>query len=290
MEGLAPESPVDVVADEGGLARIRGETLTKLPKDLYIPPDALEVVLESFEGPLDLLLYLIKRQGLDILDIPIAEVTRQYMEYIRLMNDMRLELAGEYLVMAATLAEIKSRLLLPKPANVDEEEDPRAELVRRLQAYEQFKKASENLDEIPRLERDNYTVAVNAPPEAKPIRRWQQVSLEQLVKAASEVLARAEYRVQHRITREPLSVRERMTGILERLGRLENGSDRLSFFGLLDPAEGRQGVVVTLLALLDLIKRQLIELVQEEAFGPIFLQMRGRVEVDAEAPHSQIMN
>jgi segregation and condensation protein A len=237
------------------------------PQDLYIPPDALEVFLEAFEGPLDLLLYLIKRNNLDILDIPIAEITRQYMQYIELMADMRLELAAEYLVMAAMLAEIKSRMLLPRPAAVEDEADPRAELVRRLQEYERFKQAADDIDRLPRMERDNFPVVVEGP-EVKVVKMPPQVELREILQVFQEVMTRAEMYSHHHIMFEPLSVRERMSTILQSL----DSEQFTSFTTLFTVEEGRRGVVVTLLAILELIKESLIEMVQSEVFGPIYVK------------------
>ena len=249
-------------------AVVLGEPLLTLPKDLYIPPDALEVFLDAFEGPLDLLLYLIKRQNLDILDIPLAEITRQYMEYVELMKSLRLELAAEYLVMAAMLAEIKSRMLLPRPpAEDDDEEDPRAELIRRLQEYERYKQAAEDLDSQPRLYRDVYPVLA-AFPDKTVQRTAPNVTLAEILSALQDVLRRAEMFSHHRVEREPLSVRERMSRVLEALG----GGGFTEFTRLFRYEEGRLGVVVTFLAVLELIKESLIELVQTEPFGPIHLK------------------
>lgn len=259
--------------EEMPFAIVRGEPLSMPPRDLYIPPDALEVFLEAFEGPLDLLLYLIKRQNLDILDIPIAEITRQYMGYIELMKDLRLELAAEYLVMAAMLAEIKSRMLLPRPASLDEEEDPRAELVRRLQEYERFKKAAQDMDELPRIERDIFPVAAEPPPMDRPPRQ-PDVELRELLLAFREVLRRAEMFTHHHIQREPLSVRERMSRVLEALG----GAQFVEFHHLFTPEEGRRGVVVTFLAILEMLKGHLIDLVQQEPYAPIYLSLAGKAQ------------
>ncbi|MDH3953692.1 MAG: segregation/condensation protein A, partial [Gammaproteobacteria bacterium] len=198
-------------------AVVDGEPITTLPQDLYIPPYALQVFLEAFEGPLDLLLYLIRRQNIDILDIPIAEITKQYVQYIELMKEMQLELAGEYLVMAAMLAEIKSRMLLPRQEKEDEEEDdPRAELVRRLQEYERYKKAAHDIDELPRLERDVFTAQAEAP-ERKVVEKLPDVTLKELLLAFHDVLKRAEMFSNLRVTREPLSVRQRMSEVLSRV-------------------------------------------------------------------------
>ncbi len=260
-------SHVEQAQDDVPLAVVRGEPLNSLPKDLYIPPDALEVILEAFEGPLDLLLYLIKRQNLNVLDIPIAEITRQYMRYIELMNELRLELAAEYLVMAAMLAEIKSRMLLPRPVEHAEEEDPRAELVRRLQEYERFKKAAEDLQALPRLGRDVFQVWVQ-PPEVRRETAFPQVELKDILHAFQNVLQRAEMFTHHHIQRESLSVRERMTTVLARV----NTERFTGFTSLFRPEEGRMGVVVTLLAVLELINEQIIELVQSEPFAPIYVK------------------
>ncbi len=263
----------EAAASQAGLpfAIVRGEPLSAPPTDLYIPPDALEVILEAFEGPLDLLLYLIKRQNLDILDIPIAHVTEQYMEYIAMMSDLRLELAAEYLVMAAMLAEIKSRMLLPRPVEAEDEEDPRAELVRRLQEYEQFKQAAQALDALPRQFRDTWPVAV-ALPAFERKRPQPEVSLRELLLALREVLRRAEIGSAHHIARESLSVRERMTQVLD---RLRNADGFVPFADLFTPEEGRLGVVVSFLAILELLKGHLIDITQAEPFGPIYLSPAG---------------
>jgi len=239
-------------------AMVEGEPVTELPKDLYIPPDALQVFLEAFEGPLDLLLYLIRRQNLNVLDIPIAEITRQYMKYIEVMQELQLELAGEYLLMAAMLAEIKSRMLLPHARkDGDEEEDPRAELVRRLQEYERFKKAAADIDRLPRMERD--TIAVSAElVERKVVRVQPQVSLQEMLSAFKDVLSRADMFAHHHIRRERLSVRQRMSEILTRL----RDSAFIEFVRLFDPAEGRMGVTITFVAVLELMKEGLLEIVQ----------------------------
>ena len=248
-------------------AIVQGSPLTELPKDLYIPPAALEVFLEAFEGPLDLLLYLIKRQNLDVLDIPIAKVTEQYMRYIELMEELQLELAGEYLVMAAMLAEIKSRMLLPCLADEDEEEDPRAELVRRLQEYERYKKAAEDVDALARMGRDNFATTVDFPWK-NTRRRKPEVSLETILQAFADVLQRAHTFSHHRVQREALSVRERMVSILERI----SAADFTDFSDLFAPEEGRAGVIVALLALLELSRDALIEIVQNENCGPIYVK------------------
>jgi len=250
-------------------AIVQGSPITELPKDLYIPPQALEVFLEAFEGPLDLLLYLIRRQNLDVLDIPIAEVTHQYMEYVELMKTVNLELAAEYLVMAAMLAEIKSRMLLPRPACVDEDEDdPRAELVRRLQEYERYKKAAEDIDELPRVERDTFPLVVDLP-RLEVVRTPPPVDLKGLLLALADVLRRAEMFSSHQISREPLSVRERMSQVLEML----NAEHFTEFTRLFRLDEGKRGVVVTLLAILELLKQSLVELIQTETFGSIHVKL-----------------
>ena len=255
-------------------AVVQGENVTTLPQDLYIPPDALEVFLEAFAGPLDLLLYLIKRQNLDVLDIPIAEITRQYMEYIDLMQEMRLELAAEYLVMAAMLAEIKSRMLLPRPVEADDEDDPRAELVRRLQEYERFKKAAEDINMLTRVERDIFPVVNVGIVEKKVVKQEPEIELKELMFAFKDVLRRAEMFSHHHIQLEPLSVRERMSIVLTKVDA-EKFTD---FTSLFDVEEGRMGVVVTFLAILELIKDSLLELVQAEAFGQIHVKAATSVE------------
>jgi segregation and condensation protein A len=253
-------------------AMVYGQALTELPIDLYIPPDALEVFLEAFEGPLDLLLYLIRKQNIDVLDIPVAEITRQYMGYVELMQSVRLELAAEYLLMAAMLAEIKSRMLLPRSSVTDEEEeDPRAELIRRLQEYERYKSAAEGLDQLPRVGRDITVPALEAP-QARARKLLPDVSLEELLLSMAEVLRRADMFESHQISRETLSTRERMSAVLEAL----KGGAFVPFAALFLAEEGRLGVVVTFMAILELIKESLVELVQNEAFGPI--HVRARVE------------
>jgi segregation and condensation protein A len=249
-------------------AVVAGQPITQLPDDLYIPPDALEVFLEAFEGPLDLLLYLIKRQNIDILNIPIAQITLQYTQYIELMHEMQLELAGEYLLMAAMLAEIKSRMLLPRPVSEEHDEgDPRAELVRRLQEYERYKQAAEDLDGLPRLERDIFLANVEMC-ERKVVKMLPDMTLKELLLSFRDVLARAEQYAHHHIQLEALSVRQRMSDVLSRLGSTEF----TLFSSLFDPKEGRIGVVVTFLALLELIREKLVELVQSEAFAPIHVK------------------
>jgi segregation and condensation protein A len=250
-------------------AVVNGERMTQLPRDLYIPPQALEIFLEAFEGPLDLLLYLIRRQNVDILNIPIAEITRQYIQYIELMQDLQLELAGEYLVMAATLAEIKSRMLLPRPPGDGDnsEEDPRAELVRRLQEYERFKRAAADIDAMPRLERDIWQASAELR-DRPPPRSLPQVTLQEMLLAFKEVAVRAAMFAHHHVRREPLSVRERMSNIL---AALEQGSF-LEFGRLFTPEEGRAGVTVSFVAILELMREGLIEIMQTEAYAPLHVR------------------
>jgi segregation and condensation protein A len=259
-----------VPAQAAPIAVVSGKPVLDLPKDLYIPPDALAVFLEAFEGPLDLLLYLIRRHNMDILDIDVSEITRQYMDYISAVESMRFELAAEYLVMAATLAEIKSRMLLPRQDSEDEDEiDPRAELIRRLQQYERFKKAAEDMDTLPRMERDTFAASAALPrlPSSQP---HPDVDLRELLLALQGVLRRADLFTSHQVEREVLSTRERMSHILAALQ-----DDRfVSFERLFSPEEVRLGVVVTFLATLELVKEQLIEIVQAETFGPIHVRAR----------------
>ena len=249
-------------------AIVEGAAITELPRDLYIPPQALEVFLEAFEGPLDLLLYLIKKQNLDVLNIPIAEITRQYMVYVDLMKDLRLELAAEYLVMAAMLAEIKSRMLLPRPVSDDgDENDPRADLVRRLQEYERYKQAAQSIDEIPQLGREVYEVIAPAP--FVEVRRLSPtVTMDDLMHALKDVFSRASLFAHHHVKMEPLSVRERMADIISRV----RADAFIDFTELFTVEDGRRGVVVTLLALLELVKESLVELVQAREFGPIHVR------------------
>ncbi len=260
-------------------AVVDGEPVTTLPQDLYIPPYALQVFLEAFEGPLDLLLYLIRRQNIDILDIPIAEISKQYVQYIEVMKDMQLELAGEYLLMAAMLAEIKSRMLLPRPESVEEEEeDPRAELVRRLQEYERYKKAAEDISELPRLERDVFVANADAP-ERKVTVKLPDVTLKELLLAFHDVLKRAEMFSNLHLQREPLSVRQRMSEILSRV-RAKSFSE---FADLFDAEEGRMGVAVTFIAILELLRSATIEVVQSEAFAPLHIRAASSVRLVDEA-------
>jgi len=264
-------------------ALVYGEAVTELPLDLYIPPDALEVFLEAFEGPLDLLLYLIRKQNIDILDIPVAEITKQYMGYVELMHTVRLELAAEYLVMAAMLAEIKSRMLLPRSTETEEEEDdPRAELIRRLQEYERFKAAAEGIDELPRVGRDLTVPKLDAP-EARARKLLPDVSLEEVLLSMAEVLRRADMFESHQVTREALSTRERMSEVLERL----KGGAFVPFVELFAAEEGRLGVVVTFMAILELIKESLVELVQNTPFAAIHVRARIEQEVEESQPSPQ---
>ena len=263
MPALRPEQ------EEMPFAMVRGEAVTELPKDLYIPPRALEVFLDAFEGPLDLLLYLIRRQNLDILDIDVAQITEQYMRYVELMDAMQFELAAEYLLMAAMLAEIKSRMLLPRSSEVEEEEDPRANLVRRLQEYERFKKAAADLEAMPRLERELWQASA-APPDLRLERPMPEVDMREVLLALREVLRRAEMYASHQVQMESLSTRERMSQVLETLTQ----GGFVSFVSLFRPEEGRLGVVVTFLALMELLKESLIELVQTEGFGSIHIKAK----------------
>ena len=263
---LAEPAPEQV---EMPFAVVNGEPVTQMPRDLYIPPQALEIFLEAFEGPLDLLLYLIRRQNLNILDIPLAEITRQYMQYIELMSELQLELAGEYLVMAATLAEIKSRMLLPR-ATLDAEgteEDPRAELVRRLQEYERFKRAAEGIDSLPRLERDVWSTSAELK-DRKVVRLLPQITLQEMLIAFKEVVVRSEMFAHHHIQRERLSVRERMADILSTLEH----SSFVEFVRLFRPGEGRMGVTITFVAILELMREGLIDIVQAEPFAPLHVR------------------
>jgi segregation and condensation protein A len=275
-----PEAGIEIVRlqalrqqpsqSEMPFAVVQGKPVTEIPKDLYIPPEALEVFLEAFEGPLDLLLYLIKRQNLDILEIDVSAITEQYMQYVNMMSAMQFELASEYLLMAAMLAEIKSRMLLPRSSDdLDEEEDPRALLIRRLQEYERFKQAAENIDQLPRVGREIHLAEV-APPEMEKARTEPDVDLKELLYALSEVLNRADLYIHHQVEREKLSTRERMSEVLARLR-----SDSFTPFVMLFRAEeGRLGVVVTFLAVMELIKESLIEIVQSEPFAPIHVKAK----------------
>ena len=248
-------------------AVVDGESITELPSDLYIPPVALKVFLDTFEGPLDLLLYLIRKQNLNILDVPIADITDQYVNYINLMKELELELAGEYLLMAAMLAEIKSKMLLPLFEEVEDEEDPRAELVRRLLEYERYRTASEELNNLQRLERDVFITGVESSHLAQPI-ELPEIALKELLVSFQEVLKRAEMFTSLHLLKEPLSVRERMATILEKL----KNKDFIDFTELFDLEEQKTGLVVTFLAILELMKESLIEIVQAKDFGVIHVK------------------
>ena len=255
--------------EEMHFAVVSGEPVSDVPKDLYIPPDALEVFLEAFEGPLDLLLYMIRKQNIDILEINVAEITHQYMSYIEMMKAMSFELAADYMVMAAMLAEIKSRMLLPRQQEEQDEDDPRAELIRRLQEYERFKKAAEDVDELPRLNRDIHQAHANAP-DLKSERPHPEVDMKQVLLAFADVLKRVELTRSHHIQLEPLSTRERMSSVLSTL----QNKQFVPFVSLFKLSEGRQGVIVTFLAIMELIKESLVEIVQNDIFGPIHVKSR----------------
>ncbi len=255
--------------EEMQFARIDGQLVNNVPKDLYIPPDALEVFLEAFEGPLDLLLYLIRRQNVDILNIPIAHITEQYMEYVEIMKTINLELAAEYLVMAAMLAEIKSRVLLPRPKLDEDEEDPRADLIRRLQEYERFKKAAQDIDELPRMEKDFFQSSAELP-DLKVSRPLADVDMRELLLALKDVLVRAEMFTAHHIQKETLSTREKMAHVLAIL----SADNFTNFVSLFNPEEGKMGIVVTFLAIMELTKETLVELVQSEPFAPIHVRAK----------------
>jgi segregation and condensation protein A len=271
---LVPVVPPPLTDEAGAIAQgempfaiVEGEPITELPRDLYIPPHALEVFLEAFEGPLDLLLYLIRRQNLNILDIPIAEISRQYVQYIELMKEMQFELAGEYLVMAATLAEIKSRMLLPRSADEEDEEDPRAELVRRLQEYERYKQAAEDIDALERMERDVLAAEADVG-ERQVVTKLPEITLKELLIVFRDALERSSMFAHHHVQREPLSVRERMSQVLLTL----EAERYVDFVKLFDPSEGRMGVAVTFLAILELLKESLVDVIQAEPFGPIHVR------------------
>ena len=275
----APKPPQDEKQSpaqaEMPFAVVDGEPVTTLPQDLYIPPYALQVFLEAFEGPLDLLLYLIRRQNIDILDIPIAEITKQYVQYIEVMKELQLELAGEYLLMAAMLAEIKSRMLLPRPESHEEEEDdPRAELVRRLQEYERYKKAAEDISDLPRLERDVFLASAEAP-ERKVVTKMPDVTLKELLLAFHDVLKRAEMFSNLQMQREPLSVRQRMSEILSRI----KANTFTGFADLFDAEEGRMGVAVTFIAILELLRESVIEVVQSDDYAPLHVRAASTVHL-----------
>ena len=267
MPGQADTTP-DVV-DGVAFARLYGEPLFRLPNDLYIPPDALEVFLEAFEGPLDLLLYLIRKQNFNILDIPMAQVTLQYLEYVDQIRVHNLELAAEYLLMAAMLIEIKSRMLLPvrRADSGEEAGDPRAELVRRLIEYEQMKLAAKAIDALPQLGRDYVRAQIFI--EQSMVPRWPEVSASDLQAVWADIIKRAKLTAHHTISREELSVREHMTGILRRL----QSSQFVEFADLFDPSRGVPVLVVNFIALLELAKETLIEITQAEAFAPIYVRL-----------------
>jgi segregation and condensation protein A len=273
VESTPPPSAVVPAVDvheqaEMPFAVVEGEPLTEMPRDLYIPPDALQVFLEAFEGPLDLLLYLIRRQNLDILDIPLAEITRQYMQYIEVMRELQLELAGEYMLMAATLAEIKSRMLLPRPqSDGAEEEDPRAELVRRLQEYERFKRAAEDMEELSRVDRDTFPASAEVV-ERRVVKLLPAVTMQEMLVALKDVMSRAEMFAHHHVQRERLSVRQRMSDVLSAL----RTQSFVEFAQLFRAEEGRMGVTVTFSAILELLREGLIEIVQAEQFAPIHVR------------------
>jgi segregation and condensation protein A len=278
-ENQSRETPSDIhPQEELPIAVVQGKAYDSLPKDLYIPPQALEVFLEAFEGPLDLLLYLIRRENIDITDIPVADITRQYVEYIGLMHEMQLELAGEYLVMSAMLAEIKSRMLLPRSTEIEEDEDdPRAELVRRLQEYERYKQAAEDVDALPRLGRDVYQAAAE-PPERKIIPMPPEVDLQDLIAAFQDVMKRASMYAHHHVQLESLSVRERMSSVLSKV----NSTHFTRFSDLFTIEEGRMGVVVSFLAILELVKESLLDLTQSEPYAPIHVKAAVRAEIPVE--------
>ncbi len=278
MQANQPTASEKTLIDVLPIAKVAGEPLVQVPQDLYIPPDALEVFLETFEGPLDLLLYLIKRQNIDILEIPIASITAQYMKYIELMEAMRFELAAEYLLMAAMLAEIKSRMLLPRvEEDGDDENDPRAELIRRLQEYERVKEAAENVDVLDRMERDNHVLQVDAPLIKRELPQ-PDLTLQELLLALKDVADRAKLAEHHNIARETLSVRARMTQVLAAI----NIGEHCEFSTLFNPEEGRMGVVVTFLAVLELCKESLILIQQSEPFAPIYVAARMASHDEAE--------
>ena len=268
-ENLNKKKSFSPTQEEMPFAVVQGKNLTTLPKDLYIPPDALEIILEAFEGPLDLLLYLIRRQNLNILEIDVAEISKQYMGYIDLMKTIQLEVASDYLVMAAMLTEIKSRMLLPKRDEEVDEEDPRAELIRRLQDYERFKAAADDLDQLPRLERDTHPAKIFSE-TSKPEPGYVNVEMNDLMLALADVMARAEMFESHQIQFETLSTRERMSDVLE---RISNG-EFVVFNQLFSIEEGKIGVVVTFLAIMELLKERLVDIVQNELFGSIHLRLK----------------
>ncbi|RUO60551.1 segregation and condensation protein A [Pseudidiomarina insulisalsae] len=260
------------------LGFVRGEPVIDKPEDLYIPPDALELILESFSGPMDLLLYLIRRQKLEITELPILPITRQYMEYVEMMKELKLELAADYLVMAAMLAEIKSRMLLPRPpAEDDDEVDPRAELVRRLQEYEAIRTGAGYLDEMPQTGRDHFVAHAATDAKQHVQQQLPEIALAELAVAFAHAMAQAELQHHHQVQREKLSTRERMSRILDLL----QTRSRLRFADLFSPEEGKPGVVVSFLAVLELVKEALIDVVQVDAFSEIHIANRGQVYAEA---------
>ncbi len=283
MSGIESSIPADQEAgqqnpehpEQGEMpfAIVQGKAYTQLPKDLYIPPDALEVILEAFEGPLDLLLYLIRRQNLNILEIDVSEITHQYVAYVEMMEAIQFELAAEYLVMAAMLAEIKSRMLLPRSEELDDEDedDPRATLIRRLQEYERFKQAAEDMDHLPRMHRDIHLAKAQGP-DRNLTRPEPEVEMKEILLALAEVLRRADMFESHHVEKEKLSTRERMGQVLDKL----SGQQFVPFVSLFSTREGRLGVVVTFLAVMELIKEALVEIVQTDEFGPIHVKARGQ--------------
>ena len=293
VESTPPQAAVAPAVDvheqaEMPFAVVEGEPLTEMPRDLYIPPDALQVFLEAFEGPLDLLLYLIRRQNLDILDIPLAEITRQYMQYIEVMRELQLELAGEYMLMAATLAEIKSRMLLPRPqSDGAEEDDPRAELVRRLQEYERFKRAAEDMEELSRVDRDTFPASAEVV-ERRVVKLLPAVTMQEMLVALKDVMSRTEMFAHHHVQRERLSVRQRMSDVLSAL----RTQSFVEFAQLFRAEEGRMGVTVTFSAILELLREGLIEIVQAEQFAPIHVRAgaprRVTLVVDNDRPEAGI--
>lgn len=268
-ENLNKKKSFSPTQEEMPFAVVQGKNLTTIPTDLYIPPDALEIILEAFEGPLDLLLYLIRRQNLNILEIDVAEISKQYMGYIDLMKTIQLEVASDYLVMAAMLTEIKSRMLLPKRDEEVDEEDPRAELIRRLQDYERFKVAADDLDQLPRLERDTHPAKIFSE-TSKPEPGYVHVEINDLIVVLANVMARAEMFESHQIQFETLSTRERMSDVLE---IISNG-EFVVFNQLFSIEEGKIGVVVTFLAIMELLKERLVDIVQNELFGSIHLRLK----------------
>lgn len=282
VQQVGVESQVNVKAVTA-YAKVQGEAVTSLPQDLYIPPEALQVFLEAFEGPLDLLLYLIKKQNIDVLDIPIAEITRQYMEYVEIMKELHLDLAADYLVMAAMLAEIKSRMLLPRVINEEgEEEDPRAELIRRLQEYERYKQVAGDLDELPRRERDTFAACADVP-EWDVEKPQPQVDYKDLLFAFHDVLKRVELRAHHHVKRKILSVSDRVKRILQQV----EAEEFVPFTSFFDFAEGRMGVVVTFIAILELFKNALIEVVQSDAFGQLHIKAAVNSVIEVEVTENE---